>query len=137
MVVPHGTEQATGKSELTATEPGCAHGRPARISWTRLLKRVFEIDMEHRPNCGGQLKTPGLRAEAAPDAGRARQEAMKREGLLDVLAVFRSGGGAAAQCAIGQAQTSHGRSAPSSRTRPTGPENMPFENPVPNKIMHA
>ena len=56
MVVPHGPEQATGKSELTATEPGCAHGRPARISWARLLKRVFEIDMEHCPTCGGQLK---------------------------------------------------------------------------------
>jgi hypothetical protein len=56
MVVPHGPEQATGKSELTATEPGCAHGRLARISWARLLKRVFEIDLEHCPNCSGQLK---------------------------------------------------------------------------------
>jgi len=56
LVVPNGPEQATGKSELTATEPGCAHGRPARISWARLLKRVFEIDLEHCPNCGGQLK---------------------------------------------------------------------------------
>ncbi len=43
-------------AELTATESGCAHGRPARISWARLLKRVFEIDLEHCPNCGGQLK---------------------------------------------------------------------------------
>mgnify|MGYP003866734883 CR=1 FL=1 len=32
LVVPNGPEQATGKSELTATESGCAHGRPARIS---------------------------------------------------------------------------------------------------------
>ena len=56
MVVPHGPEQAIGKSELTATEPGCAHGRPTRISWTRLLKRVFEIDLEHCPNCGGEFK---------------------------------------------------------------------------------
>jgi len=55
MVVPHGPEEATGNSELTATEPGCAHGRPAHISWARLLKRVFEIDLEHCPNCGGQL----------------------------------------------------------------------------------
>ncbi len=31
-VVPHGPGQAAGKSELTATEPACAHGRPARIS---------------------------------------------------------------------------------------------------------
>jgi len=40
MVVPHGPEDATGKSELTAIEPG-AYGQPARISWARLLKRVF------------------------------------------------------------------------------------------------
>ena len=56
MVVPHGPEEATGKSELMAIEPGCAHGRPARISWARLLKRVFQIDLEHCPNCGGELK---------------------------------------------------------------------------------
>jgi putative transposase len=28
---------------------------PARISWARLLKRVFAIDMEHCPQCGGSL----------------------------------------------------------------------------------
>ena len=38
------------------TEPSCPHDRPARISWARLLKRVFEIDLEHCPNCGGELK---------------------------------------------------------------------------------
>jgi hypothetical protein len=27
------------------------------ISWVRLLKRVFDIDMQHCPNCGaGELK---------------------------------------------------------------------------------
>jgi len=41
LVVPHGPEQATGNSELTAAEPGCTHSRPARISWARLLKRVL------------------------------------------------------------------------------------------------
>ena len=41
LVVPHRPEEATGKSELTATEPGCAHGQPARISWAQLLKRVL------------------------------------------------------------------------------------------------
>ena len=35
---------------------GCAHHRPVRLSWAKLLKRVFEIDMEHCPNCGGELK---------------------------------------------------------------------------------
>ena len=27
--------------------------RPRHINWARLLKRVFGIDMEHCPNCGG------------------------------------------------------------------------------------
>ena len=65
LVVPNGPEQATGKSELTATEPGCTHRRPARISWARLLKRVFEIDIEHCPNCGGQLKIIAAILESA------------------------------------------------------------------------
>ena len=56
MVVPHGPAQDTGKSEQTPTEPGCAHERPARISWARLLKRMFQIDLEHCPNCAGQLQ---------------------------------------------------------------------------------
>jgi hypothetical protein len=33
-----------------------AHHRPARMSWARLLKRVFEIDIERCSNCGGSLK---------------------------------------------------------------------------------
>jgi hypothetical protein len=34
-----------------------AQARPQRISWARLLKRVFDIDMQHCPNCGaGELK---------------------------------------------------------------------------------
>ncbi len=56
LVVPNGPGQASGKSELTATEPGCAHGHPPRISWARLLKRVFQIDLEHCSKCGGQFK---------------------------------------------------------------------------------
>ncbi len=26
------------------------------MSWARLLKRVFDIDVEHCPQCGGDLK---------------------------------------------------------------------------------
>jgi len=37
-------------------EATCAHHRPARLSWAKLLKRVFEIDLEHCPNCGGESK---------------------------------------------------------------------------------
>ena len=41
-----------------ATAPACDHaqGAPARLSWARLLKRVFDIDIEHCPNRGGSLK---------------------------------------------------------------------------------
>jgi len=83
LVAPQALEQATGESERTATEPGCAHSRPARISWTRLLMRVFKIDLEHCPNCG-----------------------MKNAVLPDVQAVLSSGGGAAAaRIAIRQPKT--------------------------------
>jgi hypothetical protein len=27
-----------------------------RLGWAKLLKRVFNIDMAHCPNCGGDLK---------------------------------------------------------------------------------
>ena len=33
-----------------------AHRRTVRMSWARLLKRVFDIDIEHCPNCGAALK---------------------------------------------------------------------------------
>ncbi len=29
--------------------------RPARLGWARLLKRVFDIDIEQCPQCGGTL----------------------------------------------------------------------------------
>ena len=29
-----------------------AHGAPARMGWARLLKRVFDLDLEHCPQCG-------------------------------------------------------------------------------------
>jgi hypothetical protein len=37
-------------------EAGCQHHHPARLSWAKLLKLVFEIDIEHCPNCGAELK---------------------------------------------------------------------------------
>ena len=40
-----------------APEDGeAAHGRPMRLGWAKLLKRVFNLDLEHCPNCGGELK---------------------------------------------------------------------------------
>ena len=46
-----------------------AHHSPARMSWVRLLKRVFDIDMEHCPNCGGRLKIIAV-IEAPPVIAR-------------------------------------------------------------------
>jgi hypothetical protein len=50
---PHEGAQATPPAEC---EANCAHHHPVRLSWARLLKRVFEIDLEQCPNCGGALK---------------------------------------------------------------------------------
>ena len=45
--------QGDQANEQDSGEPN----RPGRIGWARLLKRVFDIDMSHCPNCGqGQLK---------------------------------------------------------------------------------
>ncbi|MBK6862435.1 MAG: transposase [Ideonella sp.] len=56
LVVPQGPPaQAKPANEAAATEceVETAQARPGRISWARLLKRVFDIDMQHCPNCGG------------------------------------------------------------------------------------
>ena len=37
-------------------EATCVHHRPVRLSWAKLFKRVFDHDLEHCPNCGGELK---------------------------------------------------------------------------------
>jgi len=39
-----------------STDHAHAQGAPARMSWARLLKRVFDIDIDHCPNCAGALK---------------------------------------------------------------------------------
>ena len=52
--------QAQAASEAAAPaecEVETVQARPNRISWARLLKRVFDIDVQHCPNCGaGELK---------------------------------------------------------------------------------
>ena len=67
-IIPSPVEQAT--------EPACDHaqaqGTPARMSWARLLKRVFDIDIDHCPNCGGVLKiiaAPSTRLRPSKSAG--------------------------------------------------------------------
>ena len=61
LVVPQGSpkdEQAAGVAASgVQCEAETVQVRPARISWARLLKRVFDIDMQRCPNCGsGELK---------------------------------------------------------------------------------
>ena len=57
LVVPQGPPaQAQAPSEAAVAaecEIQTALARPGRISWARLLKRVFDIDTQHCPNCGG------------------------------------------------------------------------------------
>jgi hypothetical protein len=52
--------QAQAATEATADaecKVEAVLGRPRRMNWARLLKRVFDIDMQHCPNCGaGELK---------------------------------------------------------------------------------
>ena len=60
-MVPQGPpkdEQAPGVAASgVQCEAETVQVRPARISWARLLKRVFDIDMQRCPHCGaGELK---------------------------------------------------------------------------------
>ncbi len=56
-VVPQGSEPPAQAALPAECEAKWAHHRPVQLSWAKLLKRVFEIDREHCPNCGGQLKS--------------------------------------------------------------------------------
>jgi len=77
-----------------AHEHGHTHGQAARMSWARLLKRVFDIDVE-RCACGGQLKIiaaiedPVVIVRILTHLGvpaRARPRAPARELSLDFAA---------------------------------------------------
>ena len=50
-VVPVPVQQAT----LGEGDCPHAHSKPVRMTWARLLKRVFDIDIE-QCQCGGKLK---------------------------------------------------------------------------------
>ena len=94
LVVPQVPEPAAQTTQPAECEANCAHHWPVRLRWAKLLKRVFEIDMEHCSNCGGKLKIIaaileqpviekilthlGLQARApprAPSSGQAMQAA--------------------------------------------------------------
>jgi hypothetical protein len=94
LVVPQGTEVQEQTTEVAAaseceTEP--VQARPHRISWARLLTRVFDIDMQHcpelrrrgaqdhrgHPGASGHREDRGSpgpgSAAATPGGGRARR----------------------------------------------------------------
>ncbi|MCP3882786.1 MAG: IS91 family transposase, partial [Sulfitobacter sp.] len=53
-IIPGRADTANNTSDELDGAPH--HARSARMSWARLLKRVFDIDVEHCPHCGGNLK---------------------------------------------------------------------------------
>ena len=56
LVVPQGPVESARAAQPAECDATCAHHRPVRLSWARLLKRVFDLNLEHCPNCGGELK---------------------------------------------------------------------------------
>ena len=56
LVVPQEPEPAAQEAKAAECEANCAHYRPVRLSRARLLKRVFDLDLAHCLNCGGELK---------------------------------------------------------------------------------
>ena len=62
--MPQEIERPTQATAPVECEAICAHHRPVRLSWAKLLKRVFEIDMDHCPNCGDEVKIIGAILEA-------------------------------------------------------------------------
>ena len=67
-VVP-GNKPAAAHSE----EQPCAHSAPVRMSWARLLRRVFDIDIKHC-ECGGKLKFIAIPSSGSGQALRRAQD---------------------------------------------------------------
>src|SRR5262249_59564235 len=54
--IPGGQPSPAERATETSSEDAHAQGKTPRMSCARLLKRVFDVDVEHCPNCGGALK---------------------------------------------------------------------------------
>lgn len=46
LVVSQEDETPAQAAQLSECVAGCTHHRPVRLSWAKLPKRVFEVDME-------------------------------------------------------------------------------------------
>ncbi len=53
-IIPGGSENSHDTPDDSGSAPH--QSASARMSWARLLKRVFDIDLEHCPHCGGTVK---------------------------------------------------------------------------------
>ena len=54
-IIPDGKERKKSKTS-DANDDVPLSSTSVRISWARLLKRVFDIDIEHCPHCGGNMR---------------------------------------------------------------------------------
>ena len=68
-IVPAPAERAAAPP----TDHASAQGDTPRMSWARLLKRVFDIDVEHCPNCGGALKIIAAPSTRSGQASKIRR----------------------------------------------------------------
>jgi hypothetical protein len=66
-IVPRPAENDPAPSADRAAAPGPS--APARMSWARMRKRVFAIDIWHCPHCGGRLKIIAAIADPAVIVG--------------------------------------------------------------------
>jgi len=57
-----------------------AHVSRARMSWARLLKRVFDIDIEHCPNCGGAVADHRRHRRSAGEGANPRPSGLANSG---------------------------------------------------------
>jgi len=60
-IIPGGKKSKPADSNDDASHSSAT----MRLSWVRLLKRVFGIDIEHCPHCGGTLKILAAILESA------------------------------------------------------------------------
>jgi Putative transposase len=57
MVVPQVQDNARAlNATATDSQEPHEHGRPMRLGWDKLLKRVFNLDLTECPHCGGELR---------------------------------------------------------------------------------
>ena len=93
-VVPQEPEAPAQEAAPAACEASCAHHRPLRLSWAKPLKRVFDLDLEHCPHCGGELRiiaaiaaSAGVREDPhAPGIAGAGTATLARPWLSDASA---------------------------------------------------